>query len=163
MCKYMYVYIYMDPTCWIRIPVFLRRSHKNTNNVFRLLNPVIWHGYVQIQGQRIHKTGWIWIESRTIFLALRIQHVGAGHLLTDLIDLRHKLILEARTNLLAFTRYGHYQYCIGYGMRRGPRWGEAYIAQCSCTNVAIGAGFAAGGGNKRSTIKLWSETISGKG
>jgi len=28
------------PTCWIHIHVFLWRSHTNTNNVFRLCNPV---------------------------------------------------------------------------------------------------------------------------
>jgi len=63
------------PTCWIRIQVFLRRSHTNTNNISRLLNPVIWHGYLHMQGQCIHKTGWLWIEYRIPFLALRIQHV----------------------------------------------------------------------------------------
>ena len=29
-----------NPTCWIRFHVLLRRSHKNTNNVFRLVYPV---------------------------------------------------------------------------------------------------------------------------
>jgi len=49
---------------------------RNTNTVFFLLNPVIPRGYAHIQGQFIHKTGSIGIETRIPFLAPLIQHVG---------------------------------------------------------------------------------------
>ena len=52
-CMYVYVYIYIcvyiytagdaggAPTCSIVIHAYLGRSHKNTNHVFRLVNPVL--------------------------------------------------------------------------------------------------------------------------
>jgi len=61
-----------ESTCWIGIHVFLWHNHKNT------ITPCICHGYVHIQGEYMHRTGWIWKESRILFLDPRMQHVGWG-------------------------------------------------------------------------------------
>ena len=64
------------PMCWIGIHVFLWRTYKNTNNVFRLVDPVYDMDTYLLKG--IHETGWTWIEYRILFLVPHIQHVGSA-------------------------------------------------------------------------------------
>jgi len=68
------------PTRWIGIHVFLGRSHKNTNNVFRLVRPVYNIDMYIFKVTVFKKTDLIWIEYRTLFCPPRIQHVGWAHL-----------------------------------------------------------------------------------